>query len=513
MLPDQVVSSLSPDQQSFQKLLEQAREVAGDTQDKRGADAFFESAAQWAADRRLHSERAQALAELARFQMQTRRYEAGLKTAEKVRHFLEATFGDHYPGLASADALVGMMHRRMRYPQPAMEAFRSAVVRYQNMDEIDDHATDFGLTLLEMSHCYREIGKRAQAKTCVKQAIAIVSSSATPDVILQAMLLDEFGGLLYDSHEIAASIPVFRQAVALKEKALGRWSPELVSSLTGLGMSLYSQHELALAESAFLEAAMIAQRSPQRDVSLIASLLQKLVGTLRLQSRLAEAGMLDDGANEHLGGQSRVALYETYRKNMEVGYAAQKAGDHATAASAFRSALTTLENFRHRNLADRVSIQIRRLISAEQQAKQLQAKTIEVEIEEEFQEMFGVRQVSLEQACLDMARLFAVQGKYVAAEAFFFYAERHAKRSADERIMATLAAEHAQVLDYLLQRDDAARYRQLARELGFDEALLAQNLPVLTDRRHMQPVAKERLLSMDGGKNVIEQIEAEHIEH
>lgn len=511
MLPERANSS--PEIRSFEKLIAQAREVAQDSEDARAADPFYESAAAWAAERGLHAERTAALSELAKYQMRKRRYEAGLKSAEKARNYLLKQFGDQYPGLAAADALVGMAHRRMRYPQPAMEAFRSAIVRYQNMDEIDDYASDFGYALLELSHCYREVGKRAQAKTCVKQAIVIVSSGAAPDVLLHATLLDEFGGLLYDSNEIAASIPVFREAIKLKEKALGRWSPELVPSLSGLGMSLYSQHEFAHAESAFMEAAMIAQRAPQREVAVVANLLDKLVGTLRVQSRLAEAGMLEDGANEFLGGQSRVALYETYRKDMEVGYAAQKAGDFATASGAFRNALTTLENFRHRNTADRVSIQIRRLISAEMQGKKLQAQTIAVEIEEEFAEMYGSRQVTLVEGCLDMARLFAVQGKYVAAEAFFWYAERHCRQTGDMRLIGVLAAEHAQVLDYLLQRDDAAKYREIAREAGYDASLLAANVPMLGDRKHMESVEKERVLKLEGGRNVIDVIEADHIEH
>lgn len=482
-------SSDGPDQQKFCSLLAQAREVASAAGDQ-GAEVFYESAALWASDRRLHPQRVAALQELVEYYLTHHRYKSALATADKLRQFQIETFGKEHPGLAKTESLIGICNRQMRWVSLAIESLRSAVVRYQASDDVN--ASEFGITLLELSRAYREANKRTQARTCVKQAIAIVSGASPPDPLLHVQLLDEFGSLLYDNNEIAASVPIFRKAVELKQSIFGRKDPSLIGSLTGLGMSLFSLHQFELAESAFMEAAYLAQCMPQRDPVLITNLLDKLVGTLRVQSRLAEAAMLQDGANEWVGGQSHVSLYETYRKEMEVGFAAQRLKDNDTATGAFRNALRILEHLRHRNVADLISIQIRMQLLAEQRNQKLQAQTIAIEIEEELAELFGNRQITMVEACLEMARLFVVQGKFIAAEAFFLYAERLCRSEHNYHLYAQIAGEHSQILDHLKQQEDSVRMLKIARRLGFDTAQVSSGVPVLGGRAHMQPVPGER---------------------
>lgn len=412
----------------------------------------------------LHDEKCVALELLAQLHMQHREPREAIKELTRLVNHQTKVYGSEHACLAKSHALLGECYRRDRHLDFATRYLREAVVRYQCADVFC--AEEFVEALCQLSHVYRESSRQDLAKIAVKQALNVVSDSE----LLQARLLDEFGSLLYDTHEFDSAVTVFANAIAMRQRVLGPAHPSTIKSLVALAMAHYSRREFDLAVKYLMQAGLIAENSGA-DNPTRAEIFAKLAGTFRVLGRMTEAGMIDDAEKEFIGGQTEICLYMEFRKDMEAGFAAEKADMWDRASKSYRQALCILEPYRHRNTGDRIAILIRLQMAAERRKNLMQAKTLVIEIEEELLGMFGSRRMTLVEAAVSLAGLFQIQGKNVAADAFLLYAEKLCRETRSNAQIADICQERAAILLQLNQYDEARRVEKLSRRLRPNRAI------------------------------------------
>jgi len=451
------------------------------TTEKRGTTSLsviqheLERAADYAHESLLDDERSFALEELASLHVSQRRTREALKVLTALSVHQAKVYGSEHPVLAKTYMLIGKCHRIARDSFNAVRSLREAVVRYQCADQLN--LPDFVETLCQLSQIYRELNKPDLAKIAVKQALTVVSAAGESDTeLLQARLLDEFGSLLYDTRQFSAAITMFCKAIALKQSVLGHRDFACANTFVALGMAYYCAREFENAREALMQASLICEVTQCKDRAYKATIFSKLAGTFRVTGRLAEAGMMDDAAKEISGGQTQICLYDGFRKDMEAGYAAEKALMWDSATRSYRQALSMLESFRHRNSAERVAILIRLQIAAESRNQKIQAKTLLIEIESEMDELFGWRQTERSEAARQLSRLFRIQGKHIAADAFLVYAEQEYRRRRSIRDLVSLLGDRAALLTANAQHKEARKAEKLARRLTLKLAGAQQHL-------------------------------------
>src|SRR5262249_16129800 len=124
-----------------------------------------------------------------------------------------------------------------------------------------------------------------------------------------------------------------------------------------------------------------------------------------------------------------------------------------------------LEGYRHRNTADRIAVLIRLHLMAESKNQKVQAATLAIEIEKELSELFGVRFIDPPDVAMQPSRLFRIQGKNIAADAFLIYAEREYRRGRDMDSLVDLFEKRAAVLLEANQKQEAGKLEKKARRL------------------------------------------------
>jgi tetratricopeptide (TPR) repeat protein len=92
-----------------------------------------------------------------------------------------------------------------------------------------------------------------------------------------------------DQGKYAAAEPMYRRALAIREKALGPDNPELVPSLDNLAWTCYAQRKFAEAEPLYGRSLLIWEKAVGTEHPTVATALDNLAGVFVARERFANA--------------------------------------------------------------------------------------------------------------------------------------------------------------------------------------------------------------------------------
>jgi tetratricopeptide (TPR) repeat protein len=164
------------------------------------------------------------------------------------------------------------------YAKATAELTRSYEMREQALDKAQEEmvavALSLGQSLHEQGH-YREAAVKFQRANALK-----------PD---DAVILNWLGLSLYDAGQYVKAEPLYKRALEIREKALGKDHLETATSLNNLASLYESQGKYAEAEPLHKRALEIREKALGKDHSLTAASLNNLALLYDSQGRYAEA--------------------------------------------------------------------------------------------------------------------------------------------------------------------------------------------------------------------------------
>ena len=188
-----------------------------------------------------------------------------------------------------------------------------------------------------------DAGEYSAAEPLYRQALAIDEKALGPDHPLVATVLSNLGELLQAKGDYAGAEPLFLQALAIDEKALGPDHPAVAFVLSNLGELLHAKGDYAGAEPLFRRALAIDEKALGPDHPAVAMALDNLGGLLEARGDYAEAEPLYRQAlaidEKALGpDHPAVALLLNNRARLR-----KINGDYAEAEPLYRQALAIAE--------------------------------------------------------------------------------------------------------------------------------------------------------------------------
>jgi tetratricopeptide (TPR) repeat protein len=379
--------------------------------------------------------------ELANVYKSEERHDDEFKALRKLESFYSDT--KNYPlMLISIDRRMGVCYRNQRNLDKAIEYLRSAVQRCQSgevesMDEFVD-------SLCELANIYALKGWSDRARTCMRQAHALVSDEdGRPD--LQARVIEELARITLIQHRPKEATSALLHVLKSKYEIYGSTSPQIAETLVSLAMSLVDQGNLDDAESALIQALDIMRHSRLNRIKHSAS-INKLAGVFRKQGRFLESTFLEQGASEILGRgvDQRLGVF----KQFDAGLAAQRAKHYDVALDCYRSAMKALEHMFDKYMFFRVPILCRMAEMADERKQKMQFKSILIEIDEGLSQLTTKAGADLPDRLVHLARLFRLL-KYdsFADSCFRFVGKMH--RSKNDLRLNDVYAEHLRLLDLM----------------------------------------------------------------
>ncbi len=147
--------------------------------------------------------------------------------------------------------------------------------------------------LLNNSGCYH-YGRAAyaEAEPLYRRALAIREKTLGSDHPDVATSLNNLAALLYAQGKYAEAEPLYRRALAIREKALGPDHPSVATGLNNLAELLRVQGNYAEAEPLYRRALAIREKVLGPDHPNVATSLNNLAELLRVQGNYAEAESL-----------------------------------------------------------------------------------------------------------------------------------------------------------------------------------------------------------------------------
>ena len=104
-------------------------------------------------------------------------------------------------------------------------------------------------------------GDYAGAEPLYRRALAIREKALGPEHPDTAQILNNLAELLHDKGDYAGAEPLYRRALAINEKALGPEHPETANSLNNLAALLHSKGDYAGAEPLYRRALAISEKA------------------------------------------------------------------------------------------------------------------------------------------------------------------------------------------------------------------------------------------------------------
>ena len=153
----------------------------------------------------------------------------------------------------------------------------------QGPEKLATQMNDFACFLQEKRALYRE------AEPLYRQALAIRQKVLGPEHSDTAMSLNNLASLLQDQGHLAEAEPLLRQALAINQKVLGPEDLDTATSLNNLAMVLKAQGRLAEAEPLYRQALAISQKALGPEHPTTATSLNNLASLLQAQGHLPEA--------------------------------------------------------------------------------------------------------------------------------------------------------------------------------------------------------------------------------
>lgn len=388
----------------------------------------------------LQDEAYTATCELTRVYIQRRKFSAALSALDKLLSTQTRDLGSRHLALANTKLLRGVCHLRMHNLEPAVQHLRDAVLQCQTAEgDVEEVLAESLCTLAE---AYRESEKFDKARTCIKQAYAILPDDDTLSV-LKIRVAEELALVTFAYGKFAPAISAFQRVLQLKHEFFGDSHEENISTLVSLGMAQFSLHQHGRAEGAFVRAIDLERLNNCREHKRLALTMEKLAGVYRVTGRFREAGMVEQGAGEILGRAIDMRL--NYLKSFDAGVAAHRRGRLDKANDCYKQSLSHLEFLSDKHGADRIPVLIRLMQIATLRKRIAQTRTLEVEIEHGVTEAFP--QESFAAGLLRTARLFRVLGLNPAADACYSHLEHYLRKNEQTEGLLDLFEEHARLLN------------------------------------------------------------------
>ena len=265
----------------------------------------------------------------------------------------QSILGQNNPVIAYTDMLLGLCHQRTRNFDPAVKSLRSAVVRFQQSDVVDEEL--FIECLCMMASIYRESNKFDAARTTIKQAYRIIPDTDSP-MHLQARVLEELAAVLIAEHQYKAAVTAYERLISMHQQIGDHQSNDLINAWSGLGLCHFTLHNLDGAENALVRAIEIYFDTDKDDRYLMVHLMESLAGVLRHKGQFLQADMMTERAHELLGRVDQVRGHALYGNTLHEAELAEQRGDLDKAKELYRQALCAIEAQRERRVADRIPI-------------------------------------------------------------------------------------------------------------------------------------------------------------
>ena len=194
-------------------------------------------------------------------------------------HWLERD-GDDGPSLATTVA--GPLQRLGNFA--ASERLNRRAVARTHPDN-----PNYAARLNNLAELLRATNRLAEAEPLFRRALAICEKSLGKDHPQVATALNNLAELLQATNRLAEAEPLLRRALAIWEKSLGKDHPQVATAVNNLAGLLDATNRLAEAGSLYRRALAIDEASYGPDHPDVAIDLNNLAGLLRATNRLAEA--------------------------------------------------------------------------------------------------------------------------------------------------------------------------------------------------------------------------------
>lgn len=438
------------------KQFQQMVAEASDRSNRRDSQIkLWQRAAAYAEEWCLHREAETATAELARAYINRRRYTVALATLSKLLETQEKQLGRRHANLANTRMLRGMCYLRMHEMDFAVKDLRDAVLHCQTATDVEPATLVESLCLLAAA--YRQSGKFEKARTSILQAYAVLDDGAGEPDMLHVRVLEELAFITMALRKFQSATTAFERVIKLKEQLYGEGHEENIDSWIALGMCFYEMKRPVQAEEAFVRAIDL-ERMNSLDHKRLSMTMEKLAGLYRVAGRFREATMVEQGAGEVLG--RAIDMRVGYLKAFDAGVMAHRKNKLDKAADCYKQALSHLEFVSDKHGADRIPVLARLLQISRRKNQNLQARTLEVDIEQAVAEAFPDE--TMMQGLLRLSRLFRVLGLAGAADACYCHMEYCLRKSQTKGNLLEVYEEH---LNQLKCAEWTAEHASLTKKL------------------------------------------------
>lgn len=169
----------------------------------------------------------------------------------------------------------------------AAKAYEKAADKLKALDEPDyKELTDY---LNRAAGAYREAGLFPTALPLFQQALQLREKHLTDELTLIAESLNNLALLYENQGKFEMAEPLFVQALAISKKALGKEHPSVATTLNNLAALYRAQRKWEKAERLFLQALYIRTKILGEEYPDVASTLNNLAGLYREQGKLEQA--------------------------------------------------------------------------------------------------------------------------------------------------------------------------------------------------------------------------------
>lgn len=419
--------------------------------------ALYERAAAFAQEWLLPEQAYVAVCELSRVYIERRKFSQALAAINQLLGRETGEKGSRRASLAKIKMLRGHCYLQMHLLEPAIADLRDAVLQCQTADGSAED--DLLESLCTLATAYRHNDQTDKARTCIKQAYAILTPEDQPTP-LRVRVMEEVANIMFAYRRMSAATAAFERVVLMKRDLYGDSHEENIEPQVQLGMCYFGTQQFARAEECFVRAVDL-ERFNRCDPKRLAFTLEKLAGVYRVNARFSEATLVEQCAGEILGRAIQMRL--GYLKSFEAGVTAHRRKKLETAADCYKDALNHLEFLGDKHAADRIPVLIRLLQLAAVKKRPVQMKSLEIEIELGLAALFPSD--SLPEGLLRLGRLFKVLGLYGASDACYSQLAACARRNHDIEQYLDVLEEQARLLKCAKWLPELERTEKMVRRV------------------------------------------------
>ena len=167
---------------------------------------------------------------------------------------------------------------QINYPEAERYYRKAAAIEDQDPFYLDAHAT-----------ILQKMGQYADAEPLFRRALAIDEKALGKDHPDVASSLNNLALLLYSQGKYGEAEPLYRRALGIYEKKLGTDHPWVATGLNNLALLLYSQGKYGEAEPLYRRALAIYEKADGSYHPDVATSLSNLAELLRAEGKYADA--------------------------------------------------------------------------------------------------------------------------------------------------------------------------------------------------------------------------------